>query len=339
MSKPATDSTTADPGCLRLLLIGDVHYYRLAVWPWLLAGKRLLGQVNLWLRRRRRFVRHLLAETVRRAIELEPDRVLMSGDLTTTALRGEFEAVARLLKPLIDRHPVVILPGNHDRYTFSAGARRGLERHFGPLVPETFPCRMSLNAGWELLAIDSAVPRMLSSRGRVGEAQLQQVARLLEQIPSERGVLVLCHYPILLPQGRRQKWGHRLADGAALLRVLLQSRHRMIYCHGHIHEPWLIPATAARPTDPSVDAQGELAAARHLTLLDAGAPCMVDARYPRGQGFWELILPPDPTAAVQYRHHAPADRPGEPWQVHPHADPAEKVSGTFSASGVGPDGP
>ncbi len=323
------DTPTTTPGedePVRLLLIGDIHYYRLMTWPWRLLGKRLLGQLNLWLRRRRRFDRRLLPETVRRAIELAPHRVLMSGDLTTTALPGEFAAVAAAIKPLIERHPTLILPGNHDRYTFSAMLGRGLERHCSALVPDSFPLRLHLNGGWDLLAIDSAVPRMLSSRGRVGKRQLNDLAKALDQTPAERGVLMLCHYPVLMPAQRQQKWDHRLADSAPLLELLLNCRSRTIFCHGHVHEPWLLPAvetTPAAPPTPGAGLKARLAEANHLTVLNAGAPCMVSQRYPRGQGFWEIALPPGPHEAVAYRHHAPGDRPGEPWQAHLHADPSQ----------------
>ncbi len=102
---------------MRLLLIGDIHAYRLYVSPWHLLGKALLGQTNLWLYRRRKFDLSLLPAVVARAVDLRPDLVLLSGDLTTTAYPGEFADVAAALRPLLAAVPTVAVPGNHDRYT------------------------------------------------------------------------------------------------------------------------------------------------------------------------------------------------------------------------------
>ncbi len=53
---------------MRIVLLGDLHTYRLAVWPWELLGKSLAGQMNLWLNRRKRFDRSLIQPTIERAI-------------------------------------------------------------------------------------------------------------------------------------------------------------------------------------------------------------------------------------------------------------------------------
>jgi len=124
---------------MRLALIGDIHYYRLAVAPWQLFGKRLLGQANLWLNRRHRFNRSLLKPVLEQAESIQPDMVLMSGDLTTTALAGEFADVAAALNPLAKRIPMVAVPGNHDRYTFSAARHRVMEKALLTAVPQPFP--------------------------------------------------------------------------------------------------------------------------------------------------------------------------------------------------------
>src|SRR5688572_26123232 len=75
---------------MKLVLIGDIHMYRLFMAPWELAGKTLIGQANVWLNRRRHFDRKLLVPVVRRAMGLRPEMVLLSGDLTSVASSEEF---------------------------------------------------------------------------------------------------------------------------------------------------------------------------------------------------------------------------------------------------------
>src|ERR671928_114140 len=57
-----------------------------------------------------------------RALEPNPDAVLVSGDLADHAADAEYEQVRELLAPL--EAPLYVLPGNHDD-------RLALPRHFG----------------------------------------------------------------------------------------------------------------------------------------------------------------------------------------------------------------
>ena len=40
---------------MKVVLIGDIHVYRRWIPPWHLMGKTLLGQLNVWFNRKRRF--------------------------------------------------------------------------------------------------------------------------------------------------------------------------------------------------------------------------------------------------------------------------------------------
>ena len=61
-----------------------------------------------------------LADTVINAIRKEEaDAVLFSGDLTTTSLESEFKKAADAFAPLYEKwgDQLIVIPGNHDRYT------------------------------------------------------------------------------------------------------------------------------------------------------------------------------------------------------------------------------
>src|ERR1041385_6253361 len=109
---------------MRIVLIGDLHFYKLWVWPWQLLSKRLFGQINLWFNRRLIFRPERLKSLTERVDSLRPDLLLFAGDLTTTALPLEFRYAQDALRPLLDRYPALIAPGNHDRHTFTAAPRR-----------------------------------------------------------------------------------------------------------------------------------------------------------------------------------------------------------------------
>ncbi len=294
----ATAPETQDPSPnTRIVLLGDLHLFSLWPAPWHMASKRLLGQTNLWLNRRKVFRHHRLHELIDRAIDLAPELVLCSGDLTTTALRREFETARRFLQPLAEVAPLLAVPGNHDKYTFHAARSRRMERMLPGWVPEVFPHTRPINAGWDLLALDAAVPRVKDAVGRLGAVQLEAIAAYLQQRDAARGLVVLCHYPCAVPPGIHEHASHRLADAADLRRLLADHADagaRVVYIHGHIHRPWYVqPAT-----DPQSPGQGI-----PFTCINAGAPCMVDTDHPLGQGFGELLLPADPSAALTVRRH------------------------------------
>lgn len=265
---------------MRVVHIGDIHYFRQLLPPWRLLSRRVAGQVNLWLNRARRFNRDLLPTLVDRVIELNPDHVLFSGDLTTTSMHSEFHAVVERLKPILETLPVTAVPGNHDRYTHGSLWSRRMERYLRELMPASFPAMVTLNDRWRLLALNAAVPRLFSSRGKVGSRQLAAARTMLQDLTADDGLVVLCHYPLGSPPGSHQSSrGHMLEDEQGLLSLLRDTPAKVAYLHGHIHEPWVWPR-------PEADLQ-------HVVDIDAGAPCMLSGSYPYGQGFWELHLPDD----------------------------------------------
>lgn len=277
---------------MRIVVIGDIHLYRLRVAPHRLIGKRLLGQSNLWLNRRFRFNHDMLDEVIERTLEMSPELVLLTGDVTSTSLEDEFTDIATRLKPLSKQVPIVLVPGNHDRYTFRSARKRRVETLLKGLLPEAFPHTRPLVGKWHLLALDSARPQYMLSRGAIGAEQLAEAERFLKQRSEDEGVMVLCHYPPETPPGLPTSWAHDLADVQALRHMLRESKARIVFVHGHVHRPWHWEQRNGH--------------GRRQTYLNAGAPCMTSAQYPSGQGFWQVELPAAPQAEFKLIHHVPA---------------------------------
>ncbi len=293
---------------MRLALIGDIHFYRLQAPLLSLAGKRLLGQCNLWLRRRHAFDMTLLEPALQRVRAIEPELVLFAGDFTTTALPGEFADVAGVLQqhvrawserdvapsptaPRDARMPALAVPGNHDRYTFASTRRRALEQTLPGVVPASLPAVVQLTATWKLLLLDSAVPRLLSSRGQIDAATNEMVSRAASQTAADQGLVILCHYPLHRPRGVRANWSHELAGRYALREALSHCAGRIVFLHGHVHQPWTVEH--AQPGEP------------RILHINAGSPCQKSRAFPLGQGVCEIILPSRVTEKVRVTRHVP----------------------------------
>jgi len=277
---------------MKLVLIGDIHLYSFKLRPRQWLSKRLLGLSNLYLFRRRTFAHERLHELFEQVAALKPDLILCSGDLTSTSLEIEFQDVMTYFEPLAREFPIIMVPGNHDRYTFRSARTKRMEHVLRRMMPVAFPHHQRLTDQWHLLALDSAIPQLVLSRGALGPDQLERAGAFLAQRTAEEGVVILCHYPVASPPGFASSWTHNLREDTQLRRMLEDCPARILFVHGHIHQPWVwhMDGHHGRP---------------RLTCINAGAPSMISSRYPGGQGFWEIELPATVDQAIPMKRHVP----------------------------------
>lgn len=277
---------------MRLALIGDIHQYTLRVPTHRLFNKRLLGHANLYFRRRFRF-NHLILDALFDKVQtLNPDLLLCSGDVTTTSLEDEFAAIEAYFRPISEQMPVIIVPGNHDRYTFKSARHKRVEQHLEGLLPRRFPHHRRLNDRWHLVALDAAIPQLMLSRGMLGRRQLRALERRMERMREDEGLVILCHYPAVTPPGVPNTWSHGLVEAKQLRKLIARCKARVVFLHGHIHRPWRWGESDGRRGGP-------------VTCINAGSPAMISRAYPLGQGFWEINLPDNPQDPLDLLHHVP----------------------------------
>lgn len=320
---------------MKFALIGDIHLFTLRIHPRRLLSRRVMAQSNLWLNRHRRFNHALLPAMVERVKELSPQMVLYSGDVTTSSLESEFEEVLKVVGLLEEAFPGagVLVPGNHDRYTFKSRRLGRIDEILSAVVPEEFPHVRELRPGWQLLALDSAIPNLVFSRGALGKAQFEKAVQTIRSVPKDEALVVLCHYPCSLPPRVPSAWSHDLKEANALRRELVACPGRVVFLHGHIHKPW---HTLADPAvingGDSIKGAARFTAGTAFECINAGSPCYTSEKYPLGQGFWEITLPDDPMAPLEALHHVP---------THPEAPnatdaPAAETVNASVAWRVGP---
>lgn len=285
---------------IRIAVVGDIHVHRDPPHWKHLIGKRYFAHRNAKENEHRRFDDHLLVDVGAQITGANADAILLTGDFSVSALASEFrQALLRLTTSMPIGVHMLGVPGNHDRYTFSSAREHRCEKEMSArksgaafMVPDKSPYHHPITKRWWLVAIDSVVPCLLTSRGRVGSEALRQLNEWKNNISEDTGVIVLCHYPFDVPPGVKWKWHHRLA-GAGKLRQWVASLapRRVIFLHGHIHRPWLWS-----PADDDF---------QHVTMLNAGPPTQRTAEHPNGRGFWTIDLPVDPKTEVVFKHHEP----------------------------------
>lgn len=220
-----------------LLHITDLHFWEVVLNPLQLFNKRLLGNINVWWWRRHELHTER-AESFAEAIAGTGVKTLFaSGDLTSTATDKEFQQAAAFLRGLRKRGlELLIIPGNHDLYTFEAVRKRRFERYLAEfLPPEGYPCCLSLPGGTPVVLAPTVCTNFVSSRGRITDAEVQAVEQLIAEAPPGP-IIVGGHYPVLHRTAAFESGLlRRLRNAAALRRVMGESGRRILYVSGHVH--------------------------------------------------------------------------------------------------------
>jgi 3',5'-cyclic AMP phosphodiesterase CpdA len=279
---------------VRIIHLSDIHFWQYEFHPLRLFSKRLLGMSSLLLGRARRFRLERVPELVDHVRSIDPDHVLITGDLTTTALPAEFRAARAALEGLlVDPERVTIVPGNHDRYTLRAHRSRRFEQHLGAFSPGgPYPWLRMLDSETAILGLDPTRAGV-SARGKLPGAQLLRAKELTASPSALPRLVIACHYPVTAPAEFAREYARKPLINVGEVREWLLSLGPHLFCCGHIHAAW-----AYQPQ--SIPNQ---------LSLNPGAPLLRDHSAGRLPGFLEIHLE---NADVTVQHHTWT---GDSWQV------------------------
>lgn len=218
---------------VRLLHLTDPHLSSLSdVSPWTLRGKRCLGFLSWWSKRRHHLRADTLARVTRAAAGEAADLALVTGDLVHLGLPQELSQARAWLDTLAVTQPVILAPGNHDCYR--ADAALGIEQHWPQYLHgaegASFP-RLVQHGNVSIIALSSAAPMpWWSAGGCLGPRQLAQLDILLAQCAGSFRCVMLHHAPLPTQAPARKD----LADATELTALLRRAKVELVL-HGHLH--------------------------------------------------------------------------------------------------------
>jgi 3',5'-cyclic AMP phosphodiesterase CpdA len=172
----------------------------------------------------------LLAPLRKRVAELQPDLIVVSGDLTQRAKPQEFRQARAFLDSLGAAQLVV--PGNHDVPLYNL-----FQRFFQPFAK--FARYISRNLEPSHVDDEIAVVGVNTARsavfkgGRINEEQMARVREILCRLPDEVTKIVVTHHPFDLPPGHDSR---QLVGRAREAMQMFARCGADIMLSGHLHE-------------------------------------------------------------------------------------------------------
>lgn len=228
---------------MKLVHLSDLHFpVHLPLTS--LKGKMVPGYLNYSLRRRKKYPLRLWDSLVETVLSLDPDAIVISGDITNVSHLTEYFGSLEYLRPLLNEKTFMI-PGNHDRYTRAAvsGPVPYYEKFFSQWMGEQVP-GSSGYLRWKqigdvcLIGLDSNKPlSVLNAYGYVDPKVVRQALNFLRENRMMQYVFV-CHHPIWNPPERQESAGHRMRNREEIAEILKESPP-LAYLHGHVHTNWV----------------------------------------------------------------------------------------------------
>ncbi len=170
------------------------------------------------------FLRDKLASAIKEVNHLNPDVVILSGDLTENGFKNEFEEAKRFIDQIKCRRKIITM-GNHDA------------KHTGFLLFEDLfglPAGAYSNKDYTIVYANTARPD--KDEGRLGRDQIEIAVKAFEGAEDIPKIFVLHHHLIPVPDtGLEQAI---VEDAGDVLKAVSKIGVDLVIS-GHRHRPWI----------------------------------------------------------------------------------------------------
>ena len=155
---------------------------------------------------------------------LNPDTILITGDLTNEGLLKEYEKCKVLISKL-DCKKIISISGNHDY------------RNSGYLAfKKFFPFESINELGNDVVIITIGTARPDRNEGEVGYRQNLWMERTMKKYQDKVKILAMHHHLVGIPDTGSDRV--TVIDAGDVLRTILDANVDLVLC-GHKHRPWI----------------------------------------------------------------------------------------------------
>ena len=178
------------------------------------------------------FDEEVLMKAVSEINHLQPDMMVLTGDLTDNGYYVEFEQAKKYLE--LFEAPLFAVPGNHD-------ARNLGYQTFEELIGEK-SWKLTMGDNFTVIGLDSSSPDQ--NRGHIGNPQHMWLEHQLDEgvINEQFTIVALHHHVISIPQTGRER--NVLSDAGDILKTLTTHEVDLVLSgHKHVPNIWRINNT------------------------------------------------------------------------------------------------
>ena len=229
---------------LKIAHISDLHLYKITFSPMQFFSKRWLGNLNVYFFRKNKFKPKQLNLLLDVFKKHKIDLVIVTGDISSTSLKDEFEAGKTLFSE-IEKEGIktFFLPGNHDHYTKKAHRKQHFYDFFEnkkgkTTIEKSFSLKKDkieahlIDKNLYLINLDCSIAtHLLSSRGLFSKKAEDNLKKLLSMINKEDKIILANHFPFTQREGPRRS----LKRSRILKKIIKEHPNIKIYLHGHTH--------------------------------------------------------------------------------------------------------
>jgi 3',5'-cyclic AMP phosphodiesterase CpdA len=224
------------------------------------------------------FVSNLLNRAIVEINEMDPDFVMVTGDLTNEGFRQQYSAVRAYLNN-VECERMSVIPGNHD-------SRNVGYVHF----EDFFGSRNNAEylPGVTVVALDSSQPDL--NEGRLGRQNYRWMAEKFSN-PDDFKIVALHHHLLPLPGAGRER--NIIEDAGDFLQLLVEQGVDLVLSgHKHVPHVWhfenLYVANAG--TVSSLRVRGYARPCYEIVDIDADR-CVVTRKFPFGESVEVVSFP------------------------------------------------
>jgi len=227
---------------LRIAHISDLHFSKISRGLGQLFSKAWLGNLNLIFNRNYDYSPEGPYALIALFKEQGVTDVIISGDLTTTSSKEEFELAQQFVHHLKKAGlNLYLVPGNHDHYTRLAYHRKIFYHYFEKKHSEDSSYNLAdhgvtakkFNSHWWLVLMDTTLATPLTSSNGCFTKKIEvSLKGLLGKIPVNSKVLLVNHFPFF----PTEKPKRRLIRGPVLKQIIQNHPNIQFYLHGHTHK-------------------------------------------------------------------------------------------------------
>ncbi len=168
------------------------------------------------------FRKDVFEKAVEEVNKLDPDAVLITGDLTENGMLSEYERAREQIKKLKTKN-IIVLSGNHDY------------RNTGYLLFKKFFPSKSLYEFDDSVLVTLGTARPDRDEGEVGYRQNVWLLRTLSKYPNKTRIVAMHHHLIAAPDTGSDRI--IVLDAGDVLQTALLAKVNLVLC-GHKHRPW-----------------------------------------------------------------------------------------------------